>query len=159
MSGALQRNTTGIRAQILSLSGGGVHSSHSIEMNARKCSVLPLAHLGYPWVDSMICRAYKAPSAFLFTEHTATPTGFLKLILVRFFHLRRLEARLMSNFQALIRLIFRNTRLMRCFDSSCYLRLMKVVKALVSHSFGIGSSCKTDDAYSIELHKPDHVLE
>jgi hypothetical protein len=35
-------------------------------------------------VDSTICRAYKAPSAFLFTGHTATPTGFLKLILVRF---------------------------------------------------------------------------
>ena len=33
---------------------------------------------------------------------------------------------------------------------------MEVVKALVSHSFGIGSSCKTDN---IELHKPDHVLE
>ena len=97
----------------MSLSGRGVHStysSHPIEMNARKCSVLPLADLGYPWVDSMICRVSKAPSAFLFTEHLATPTGYLKLILkltfVRCFHwhLRRLvclEASLM-----LIRLVF-----------------------------------------------------
>lgn len=99
------------RAQILSLSasGGCVHStysSHSIEMNVRKCSVLPLADLGYPWVDSMICRVYKAPSVFLFTEHPTTPTGYLKLILVPCLHrhLRRLvclEASLM-----LIRLVF-----------------------------------------------------
>ena len=82
MSGALQRNITGILAQILSLSGGGVRSSRLIEMNARRCSVLPLARLGYPWVDSMICRVYKAPSAFLFIEHMVTPTGFLRLILV-----------------------------------------------------------------------------
>ena len=84
MSGALQRNITGIRAQILSLSGGGVHSSHSIEMNARRSSVLPLARLGYPWVDSMICKVYKAPNAFPFIEHMVTLTGFLKLILVCF---------------------------------------------------------------------------
>lgn len=89
MSGALQRNTTGIRAQILSLSGGGAHSSHSIEMSERKCLVLPLVHLGCPWADSMICRVYKAPSAFPFTEHMATLTGFLKLILVCCFHLQK----------------------------------------------------------------------
>jgi HECT-domain (ubiquitin-transferase) len=82
MSGALQRNITGTRAQILSLSGGGVHSSHLIEMNAQRCSVLPLARLGFPWADSMICKVYKAPSAFPFIEHMVTPTGFLRLILV-----------------------------------------------------------------------------
>jgi hypothetical protein len=86
MSGALQRNTTGIRAQILLLSGGGVRSSHLIEMSARRSSVLPLAHLGYPWVDSMICKVYKAHSAFQFTEHTVTPIDFLRLILVGCIH-------------------------------------------------------------------------
>lgn len=83
MSGALQRNITGIRAQILSLSGGGVLSSHLIEMNERRYSVLPLGRLGYPWVDSMIYKVYKAPSAFPFIEHMVTPTGFHRLILVR----------------------------------------------------------------------------
>ena len=82
MNGALQRSIMGIRAQILSSSGGGVLSSRLIEMNARRCSVLPLARLGYPWVDSMICKVYKAPSAFPFIEHMVTPTGFLRLILV-----------------------------------------------------------------------------
>ena len=30
----------------------------------------------------MICKVYKAPSAFPFIEHMVTPTGFLRLILV-----------------------------------------------------------------------------
>src|SRR6266851_501815 len=87
-SGAPQRNTTGIRAQILLLSGGGVRSSLSIAMSARRCSVSPLAHLECLLVDSMICRVCKEPSAFPSTEHTATPIGFLRLILVCCVHSR-----------------------------------------------------------------------
>ena len=37
--------------------------------------------------------------------------------------------------QVSIKLIFRNIRLMRCFDSSCYSRSMRVVKGLVLHEF------------------------
>jgi hypothetical protein len=133
MSGALQRNITDIRAQILSLSGGGVHSSHLIETSARRCSVLPLARLGCPWVVSMTCKVYKAPSAFPFIEHMVTPTGFLRLILVCRLKAIRLEAMLMLICQASIRLIFRNIRLMRCFGSSCYFQSTKEVKVSDLH--------------------------
>ena len=136
MSGALPRNITGIRAQILSLSGGGVLSSHLIEMSGRRCSVLPLARLGYPWADSVIYKACKAPSAFPFIEHMVIPTDFLRLILVcRLKVFRRLKARLTLIFQVSIRLIFRNIRLMRCFGISCYFQSTKEVKVSGLHSF------------------------
>src|SRR6266404_5969378 len=85
MSGAPPRNTMGIQAQIPSSSGGGVRSSRSTVTSALRCSVSPLARLEFPWAASMICKAYKALSASLFTEHMAIPTDSLKLIHVGHF--------------------------------------------------------------------------
>lgn len=83
MSGALPRNTMGTQAQIPLSSGGGVRSSRSTGTSAPRCSASPLGHLECPWAGSMIYRVYKAPSAFLFTEHMAIQTDFLRLIHVR----------------------------------------------------------------------------
>ena len=73
----------GIQAQIPSSSGGGVRSSRSTETSVPRCSVSPLGHHESLWAGSTIYKVYKALSAFLFTEHMAIQTDFLRLIHVR----------------------------------------------------------------------------